>query len=299
VHRRLIVLAVVSLTWLTTSAPAQQPRPASSSLPVANHSQADCSGFISENTIPRNLVVVGGDDDSFRSAVRQWVEGDSVFIGQRKGADIAVGSEYSVVRPADDLFLAMHYPEERAGIRKSGKPYENIGRVKVIPLEAGMMVGEVASASGNVKLHHVEPASAVAKVTFSCGSIVPGDLLIPYQPSPIPEYTVSKPLDPFVPLDSNKQHGRITATHNNSGFVGDETIVYLNLGEKDGAKPGERFRIYKRPPPQPGYAIFITQTEPTETIGEAVVISVQPKSCTAMVVSSYRAVAAGDYVEAE
>lgn len=298
-HRSSYVLAVVSLALSAITVQAQEAGAVSSSIPVANRSQADCSGFISETAVPRNLVVVGGGDDSFRSAVRQWVEGDTVFIGQRKGADVAAGSEYSVVRPADDLFRTMHYSGEREALRKSGRTYENVGRVKVIPLNPELMVGEVTSITGDVRFRHTEPASVVAKVTFSCGSIVPGDLLIPFRPSAIPEYTVSKPLDPFVPLDSNKQHGRITATHNNSGFVGGETIVYLNLGEKDGAKPGQRFRIYKRPPSSPKGAIFVTPTEPPETVGEAVVISVQPKSCAAMVVSSYRAIAAGDYVEAE
>jgi hypothetical protein len=34
-------------------------------------------------------------------------------------------------------------------------------------------------------------------------------------------------------------------------------------------------------------------------VGEVVVLSVQEKSCAAMVVSSYREISAGDYVEEE
>jgi hypothetical protein len=135
----------------------------------------------------------------------------------------------------------------------------------------------------------VNQQGAVARVNFSCGSIVPGDILVPFQPRAIPVYTVSKPLDHFTPLDKDKQHGRITASHNNFGYLGDETVVYLNLGEKQGAKPGQRFRIYK----------VLSRHAPPETVGEAVVLSVQGKSCTAMVVASYREISAGDYVEAE
>ena len=120
--------------------------------------------------------------------------------------------------------VTMRYQGERGDIRKLGIPYEDVAKVRVT---------------------HVNPEGTVASVTFSCGAIVPGDTLVPFQPRAIPEYTVSHPLDHFVPLDRNKQHGRITATHNNFGFLGDETVVYLNLGESEGAKPGQRYRIYK------------------------------------------------------
>ena len=151
---------------------------------------------------------------------------------------------------------------------------------------------------GQVKVTHVNPQGAVAKVTFSCGPILPGDVLVPFQPRPIPEYTVSQPLDNFLPLDKNKTNGRITASHNNSGFLGAQTVVYLNLGQRDGTAVGRRFRIYKVLPPETT-GFMTKQQTPPETIGEAVVLSVQSKSCVAMVVSSYREISAGDYVVEE
>jgi len=72
----------------------------------------------------------------------------------------------------------------------------------------------------------------------------------------------------------------------------------LNLGGKDGAQPGKRFRIYKVLPPV-STGLLSSKATPPETIGEAVVLSVQAKSCVAMVVSSYREVSSGDYVEEE
>jgi len=145
---------------------------------------------------------------------------------------------------------------------------------------------------------HVNPDATVAMITYSCAAIVPGDILVPFQPRAIPEYTVSKPLDHFAPLDNNKQHGRITATRNNFGYFGDETVVYLNLGENEGAKTGERFRIFKTLPPH-STGFLTSQRTPAETVGEAVVLSVQSKSCVALVVSGYREISAGDRVEAE
>jgi len=277
-RRIAFILVVVFLAIPAIIAQAQGPGAVSPvSVPAADRSQADCTGFIADPTIPRDMFVLGGADDDFHSVVRQFVEGESIFISQHKGENIAVGAEFSVVRPANELFHTMRYQGERGEIGKSGQPYEDVGKVRVT---------------------HSNPEGVVARVTFSCGPIVPGDTLVPFQPRAIPEYTVSKPLDHFAPLNKDKQHGRITASHNNFGFLGDETVVYLNLGDKDGAKPGQRFRIYKL---LPSHTTGLLSSEPTppEVIGEAVVLSVQAKSCVAMVVSSYREISSGDYVESE
>jgi hypothetical protein len=247
------------------------------SIPAAVRSQADCTGFIASPSIPRYLSVVGGGDDDFHSVVHQFVQGDSIFISQHDHPDIAVGTQFSVVRPAKELFLTTRYQGEGWDIHRLGKPYEDVAEVTVT---------------------HVNPEGMVAKVDFSCGSIVTGDILMPFQPRAIPEYTVSPPLDHFAPLNKDRRHGRVTASRNNFGYFGRETVVYLNLGEKDGAKPGQRFRIYKVLSRHPT-GLLSSQPTPPETIGEAVVLSVQGKSCTAMIVSSYREIAAGDYVEAE
>lgn len=271
------ILALVFLAVSAVTAQTQETGAALPSVPAAVRSQADCGGFIANPNVPHNVVVVGGADDDFHSVVRQFVQGDSVFISRHKGEDPAVGDEFSVVRPANEMFLTMHYPHERWDIGRLGKPYEDIGRVKVT---------------------HVGPRGTVAAVTFSCGSIVPGDTLVPFQTRDIPKYTVAKPLDHFDPLDKGKEHGRIIASHDNFGYFGRETVVYLNLGERAGTLPGERFRIYKIAPPHK--TGFLTRRRPPpETVGEVVVLSVQAKSCAAMVVSSYREISAGDYVEEE
>lgn len=277
-RRTLFISAVVFIALSAVSIQAQEAGPAPLlTLPVASRSQADCTGFIASPAIPRDLYVLGGADDDFHSVVRQFTYGEFVYISRQEGHDVAVGNEFSVVRPAYDLFLTMHYSGERWAIRKTGKPYEDVARVKVT---------------------HVNPEGVVAEVTFSCTSIVPGDILVPFQQRAIPEYTVSKPLDAFKPLDSNKQHGQIIANRDNVGYVGSERVVYLNIGENEGAKPGQRFRIYKSTSSGRSWFSSHSDTIP-ETVGEAVVLSVQSKSCVAMVVSSYREVVAGDFVEAE
>jgi hypothetical protein len=278
VHRITLGLAVVFLTAPALAASAQETHTTSSpSLPAATRSQMDCTGFIARPSVSNDLFVVGGADDDFFSVVRSFATADSVFISSRGGQDFQVGGEYSVVREAGDIFLTQRFSHQGWDIRGLGKPYEDLGRVKVT---------------------HSNPFGTVAQVTFACGPIFPGDLLVPYQPRPIPEYTVGQPLDRFAPPDENKQHGMITAARNNYGFVGEQSIIYLNLGEDVGVKPGQRFRIIKPLPPHPT-GFLRSERTPPETIGEAVVLSVQADSCVAIIVKSIREISAGDAVEAE
>jgi hypothetical protein len=267
----LAVSAVAALAQETQSTTVK-------SIPAASRSQADCTGFFGAPHLSDDFVVGGGDDD-FHSVVRAFVTGESVYLAKRGGGtpDFAVGSVYSIVRKAKDIFLTRRYSGQGGALREMGAPYEDAGRVRVT---------------------HVNATGAVAKVEFSCAPIIPGDLVIPYERRTIPEYTVTAPLDTFMPLNEGKKHGMITAAINNYGYFATGAIVYLNLGESDGAQPGQRFRVYKVLPPK-----HLTWGEgnpvPPETIGEAVVLSVQPRSCVAILVQTYREVYAGDRVEAE
>jgi hypothetical protein len=170
-----------------------------------------------------------------------------------------------------------HYQGQGRDLKRLGIPYSDIAKVKVT---------------------HVNSEGAVAKVVSSCEPIVPGDILVPFQPRAIPEYTVMKPLDLFILPDKYKVQGRITASRDNFGNIGRETIVYVDFGEMQGTLPGRRLRIYKGSPPK-GTGSKTTQQTPPETVGEAIVLSVETKSCVAIVISSYREISAGDYVELE
>ena len=151
-RRIAFTLAVVFLFVSALTAQAQETKPASPvSVAAASLTQAQCTGFIAETPVPRDLVVVGGGDDDFHSVVRQFVKGESVFISPRKGGDIKVGAEYNVVRPAKELFQTTRYQGQGWDMRKLGKPYEDVAIVKVT---------------------HVNPQGAVAEVAFSCGPIL-------------------------------------------------------------------------------------------------------------------------------
>jgi hypothetical protein len=278
VHRKTFVFALV---FLATSAVASRAQDAATAtpvtLPVATRSQAACTGFIADPAISRDVFVLGGEDDDFHDVARQYVQGDSIFIAHRGEASFTVGTQFRVVRKADELFSTMHYAGQKWEIRKLGKPYQDIAEVTVT---------------------HVNPEGVVATINFSCEPVAPGDTLVAFQPRPVPEYALNPSLDHFAPVDAAKKQARIVASRNNYGYFGEQNVVYLNLGDGDGVKPGQRYRVYKvLPPHTTGFLTW--EKTPNETVGEVVVISVQPKSCTALVVSSYREISAGDYIQPE
>ena len=271
------VLAVL-LAVSAVAAEAQDTGLASPSIPAAVRSQVECSGFISGGRLAPGWFVVGGADNDFQSLVRQFVQGESIYVSPRtKNGEISAGAEYRVVRPAKELFRMTHYQGQARDLRRLGVPYADIAKVKVT---------------------NVNAEGAVAKVVSSCEPIFPGDILVPFEPRTIPEYTVTKPLDLFTFTDKYKVQGRITASRDNFGNIGRETIIYIDFGEMQGTLPGRRLRIYKVSRAK-GTGPKTTQQTPPETVGEAIVLSVDTKSSVAIVISSYREISAGDYVELE
>ena len=247
-----------------------------SPIPAAAPSQADCTGFITSGNVPTDIFVLDGADNDFQSSIRQFMLGDLIYLFSRSNAKFSVGDQFSIVRPAKELFRTTRYNGEHWTIRGLGKPYEDAGRVQVT---------------------HVTPEGAVAEVRFNCGPIYPADIALPYQPRSIPQYVPAK-LDRFA-LPNGKLEGTIVAARNNYAALKNGDIVYLNFGQEKGAKVGQLYRVYYTPPPPGRWAVFGYWPNPRETVAEIVVLSAQEKSSVAIIVNSMRDIDLGYGVELE
>jgi hypothetical protein len=226
--------------------------------------------------VPTDITVLDGANNDLQSPIRQFTPSESIYLYSRRNASFSVGDQFSLVRPAKVLFRTTWYHGEHWNIRGLGNPYEDVGRVQVT---------------------YVTPEGAVAQVSFACGPIYPGDIAVAYQPRTIPDY-VPAPLDRFS-LPNGKTHGTIVAARNNFAALRMGDIVYLNFGEKNGAKVGQQYRVYYAQPSPRRRALFVLRPEPRETVGEVVVLSTQEKSAVAIIVNSTRDVDAGYGVELE
>jgi hypothetical protein len=144
---------------------------------------------------------------------------------------------------------------------------------------------------------HVTPQGAVAEVKFACGPIVPGDIAEPYHPRIVPDY-LPRELDRFA-LATGKMQGAIVAARDNSASLANGDIVYLDLGERNGAKAGQLYRVYYRPPRPEIWTITARPPMPRETVAEIVVLSAEEKSTVGIIVNSRRDVYIGYGVELE
>jgi hypothetical protein len=278
VDRKPISRAGVFLLLVVTVGLAQEPAtPPAAVLPAASETDINCSGFISGLPLSKDVYIFDGADNDYRAPLRLFRPGDYVFLRSRSGANLAVGSEYSIVRSAKELMRIKWYPGQGGSVRSLGSAYEDLGKVRVA---------------------RVTPHGAIAEVTSACGPILRDDFVVPYQARAIPQFTPSAQLDRFM-LPNGKLAGAITAGADNTAFFGSGSRVYINLGISDGVSAGQRFRVFHivRDTMDTGYRII--PEPPREIIGEIVVLTTQEKSSVAIVTNSLREIYLGDGIEAE
>lgn len=300
VRRSLSVSGAIFL-FATAMALAHGPSPESSAkmstaIPAATRSQGDCSGFITSDHVPNTIYVVDGADNDLYEPLREFTPGDFVYLRNRHHESFTVGTEYSLVRPEIGFGLRISwtpgqlerqiqppgswYSGQRWNIRSLGQPYGDVGQLKVVA---------------------VTPYGAVAQVTFACGPINPGDIAVPYHAREIPEYTPPTHFDRFA-RRNGKMEGAIVAANNAAAFLAKGSIAYLNLGERDGARAGQHYRIFAifRDHLIEGWEGILRFPEtPRESVGELVILSTQKKSSVGIVVASTREISVGDGVELE
>ncbi len=292
--RRVITLAA-GVFFLASFMPVcahGQSSEAGGAMPAADHSQIECSGFLSGSVVPNDLYVDGGADNDFLDVYHAFSKGDYIFLHIHKGSGPTVGQEYRLVRP-ESLTFAQDvttpsmgrmpdfgyndwYPAQGWNMRKYGRPYADTGRVKIVKLtEEGV----------------------VAQVEFACGPVHIGDLAIPYEARTIPDFTPTENPDRFA-TSNGKKVGSILAVKNNFDSVGTGGIVYLDMGQDDHIQPGQKLRVV-HVLRIPDSGLFVPPTLPDETVGEVVVLWTKEKSSVGIVVRSLRDIDAGDAIQVE
>jgi hypothetical protein len=261
----------------------------------------NCAGFISKNRVPDSNYVTGGLETPTDT---KFENGEIVYLA---GSSYQVGQLYSIVRELRDVNEYEIYPGMRKLLSAAGHPYSEVGRIRVVDMR-----------------NH----GAIAEVVYSCDSINPGDVAMPFTEREPVAFHVPGHFDRFAP-PSGKLTGRIVLAKDFDLVLGTGTTLYLNVGSNQGVKPGDYFRVMRsysstlknpvdslsfkaqtsedtqmRPPTIEGN--FLTKGKgpnihvaelPKRTVGEVVVLSTTPTSSAAMIVFSFEDVYAGDNVE--
>jgi hypothetical protein len=245
---------------------------------------------VTRDSFNKGNFVLGGEGSPH---VSKYGQRDSIFIA---GSGYQEGGEYRIVRQVADPNKNEVFPGQMGMLKKVGKQYADIALVKV---------------------YFLDSKSAVADVEFSCQPVVPGDLVIPSQAREVPQYPVRPEFKRFI-HESGDNAGRIIQANDFDYFLGAGQKVYLNMGS-DKVKPGDYVRISRsfqaKEMPPVDRLVFKAKTYedtqkdpgvltnadmknfPVKGLGEAMVISSNANSSTAVITLSLEDIHIGDTVE--
>jgi outer membrane protein OmpA-like peptidoglycan-associated protein len=296
----LVLLAVATMTCAQdqAQAPAKPPAPkpaATNAVQIANaptESDMYCSGYITAKPEARSPYVAGGwgspHDTHFS---------DHDFIYLSGGGE--AGSKYHIVRSVKDENKYEFFPGQFKLVTTAGRVYQEIGRVRVTEVQKGI---------------------AIAEVEFSCDPILPGDIALPWEDRPTPQFRREAPLDRFA-QPNGKATGRIVGAKDFDYLAGHKSKVYLNIGANQGLKPGDYLRAtrthtdsMKDEADKLSYKASVVDSSvenppvypkekmgdfPRRSVGEMMVLYTTPTTSTAMVTKAIESIYVGDGVELE
>ena len=260
---------------------------------TVSRSDLYCAGFIGK-PLPRDRFVVGGTDTPYSA---RFTEHDFVFL---RGTGYQPGTRVSFVRDMHDVNRLYPFSGTENLLAHSGHLYSELGYGVVVENRGANMT--------------------VARIEFSCDPIVTGDLVVPFvEKQPIAVRPTST-LDRF-PAHPAALSGRIVATRDFDQNFGVGHIIYVNVGADRGVKTGDYLRLVQnyaltqydeadaglfntymaeetqRNPPRLPYNQLYQL--PSRVAGEAVVLSIQPGTATAMITFALQEIHIGDLAELE
>ena len=261
----------------------------------ANHKDVYCSGFVASSPLPANLRIVMAEDRVGGVLYSQY---DYIYLSQGRNGGGSVGQRYQVVRPVNDPNPVQAFDRQQPIFKAIGQLYMDLGWVEVT---------------------QVHETTATALVQEACEGLNAGDVLIPFENRPVPEYKPSVTFDRFAPMQSRGEATLMMGKDFGSAF-GQGDVVYINLGTSQGVKVGDYFRAYRygsgtiyegyrkagqgqmrqlRGMPY-GYELPKMRKDlPREVLGEVFVVRVDSNASTGVVTLSLREMHAGDFVELE
>ena len=260
---------------------------------MPTYSDLNCAGFISKDKYNESNYLLAGAESPSTS---QFGQGDTIFL---TGGGYEEGKRYSIIRAVRDPNRYPEFPGQAKLLLTTGTPYDELGHVLVTGMRGSV---------------------AIAKVEFSCTSMIAGDLVVPYIEKEPVHFRPKMAFDRF-PANAGSVFGRIVMAKDFDVVVGNGQKVYLDVGSSKGVKIGDYFRAVRSYDPTrmdevDALAYKAKETDdtqskklninsaklatlPTRSLGEMIVLSVTPTSATAMITNIVESIAVGDVVELE
>ncbi|MCU1297200.1 MAG: hypothetical protein JWO91_1478 [Acidobacteriaceae bacterium] len=260
-----------------------------------------CAGFLSKERQTDSAFVSGGLQTP---TTAKFADGDMIYLA---GKGYEAGQQYKIIRELRDINEFEMFAGQHSLLKAAGHPYGEIALVRIVDTRHKL---------------------AIARISFSCDAVNPGDLVAPYvEKQPIAFHPPLR-FDRFIP-PTGKLSGRILLTKDFDAQVGSGAKVYINVGSNQGVKVGDYFRAVRfytadlhdpvdslsfkaaiaedtqarQPSIDPkfgtknnGVTIHVADL-PRRSVGEMVIIGTTPTTATGMIVFAMEEVHLGDGVE--
>jgi len=214
-------------------------------------------GYLTTEKQPGLGVITGGSEARLSLA-----EGDPVYVRLRNPLPSGV-KEFGVFRWAGEV----RHPRSK----------KSLGR-----LVAGI---------GIMKIEEETFPYAKGVILRSLAEVSPGDWIAPLDlpPQPLAQWEARR--------SSRKISGTIVALRANRLGVGEEDIVYLDVGNRQGVSAGDRFYVYGARQGSAERPASKTTDQEKQILAELVVLHSQEGSSTARIVKSLSELTVGGVVE--
>ena len=204
-----------------------------------------------------------------------------------KGDGIIVGEERQrqLIGAADKIYLEFQRSAEpetgsRFFVFKTSEKFRH-------PV-TNKEVGYLNTILGVVEVTEVSGQLAKAIVRSSYDSISPGDKLMPYKKRS-EEITLEPGAEPI--------EGRIILSKGETFLIGDRQIVFIDLGEADDIKAGNRFEVFRDPKATGPFAPKEGKLQlSAEPIGELLVLTVEQETAAALVTHALHEFTPGEHI---
>ncbi len=186
-------------------------------------------------------------------------EGDVVFLNQGRNHGLRAGDSFHVLRWTDPVL----HPSTREPL---GTLVRRMGRARVL-------------------IAHDSTSTAILEM--SCEDILQGDELEPWHDIPAPMLAAMPAFDHLDPTPTGGPMGQIVSARDGLASVGEGHVIYTDLGQHTGVTPGDVLLLYRER----------HNGLPRIMLGQAVVLTVEPETSTAKIMTSSRESEIGDRVE--
>jgi hypothetical protein len=298
-----VAIIVAALLFVSISKPAVAQQGASDQAePVVKRADMYCTGYISEAQPRIDMQVIGGDKENQQNT---FAQGDVVFLNKGRLAGVQPGAVYYILRPLGEF----KHPFKKTKL--------------------GHFVREL----GMLRVFEVQDHTATAEITVSCDSVELGDTLKPYEEQVGPAPREARPL-PRYGEGSRGTKGQIVMSPTLREYFAANEVVYIDLGTRQGVRPGDYFTIYRKinrregVAKMPEYEVAKERTSgygsnhwkggdyamsaprvardkvkrerpeiPRKVLGELIVLKVERTAAVALITRTTAEVNIGDYVE--